>query len=192
MNFSANRGPAGTVIYACFLFVIVFLSPSLFADNEILKPSATTVIIREHPKTGKPYASIAKSGFENENPLPSGKKISIRPDYRMLDPKVKSGEIPYEGPTSDRRKVYAFAAGLAALGTAGGVIAATALPATTASAGATGGAGVFAGAGVAVTAGTAGAVHLASKEDPKKPEDFKHEFRSEEILHPTRSESEKI
>ena len=145
--------------------------------SEVIEETHTKVIVREHPKTGKPYVSIvSRDQPEPKDPFANQRQRYRPPDYRMLDPKLKSGAIPYEGPYSDRKKVYVFAASLATVGTAGGLgIIATAPAATGAAAGGSG--AYFAGAG-AVAAGTTTAAIAASK--PK----------NEEYLH--RSESKKI
>lgn len=160
--------------------LIIFLSvPSGFAD-EVVPQTSTHVVVRDHPKTGKAYVSVTEKGKENVNPLAAG-KYKKRPDYRMLDPKVKSGEIPYEGPVSDRKKVYAFAAGLAAVGVAGGAAVSLAAASAPATAGSAGGAGAFGAAGVGVIAGTAGILQAKTSPDPNKPDDFTHTSESKSL-----------
>ena len=147
--------------------------------SDSIRGTITTVHVREHLKTGKPYIVITKAeASEEEKSKPEQRKSEkvSRPDYRMLSPKVKSGEIPYEGPYSDRRKVYILAGSLIATGIATGVLAATA-PATTVTAGAASASG--AGAGVYTTAGTAvgvtsvSAALLKARSEPNQ-EDFIH------------------
>ena len=76
-------------------------------------------------------------------------KQEIRPDYRLLELDVKSGEIPYSGPVSSRTKVYVLAGALAA----GGIVGAAAMSVAAAGAApsAAGAAGLGAGAGLAAT-----------------------------------------
>jgi hypothetical protein len=116
-----------------------------------------------------------------DEPIPNspfgfqGKAVT-RPDYRMLDPNVKEGQIPYEGPFSDRRKVYLFAATLMTVGAVGGAVGTAAAPAA-AGAGAAGGGGYLAAGAAGTGAGVAGA-HLATKENPEDDE-FMRETKSE-------------
>lgn len=154
---------------------------SLAAENEIFPKTRTQVVVREHPRTGKPYVVITDPGKEALDPFTAIRtaKPMMRPDYRMLDPNIKRGSIPYEGPVSDRKKVYIFAATLATLGTVGGAAIIAAAPAAT-GAGAAGGAGMYAGAGAGVTAGTVAGTFAATKSDPKK-ETFTHTAESKEL-----------
>ncbi len=134
--------------------------------SEVISETGSKVIIREHPKTGKPYVVIAPENLSAEAGFfPNSKKFS-RPDYRLLDPKVKSGQIPYDGPYSDSKRIYIFAATMATLG-AGGLVGAAVMPATGAAAAASGGASYLA-AGGALAAGTAGVAVASTKSDPKK------------------------
>ncbi|MBI3313243.1 MAG: hypothetical protein HYZ83_03330 [Candidatus Omnitrophica bacterium] len=162
----------------CLTLILVLVFGHVYAeDTEVLPKTNTKVLVREHPKTGEPYvAVISASEADRGGPFAGMKKISIRPDYRMLDPKIKSGTIPYEGPYSSRKKVYVFAASMAALGIGGAAL----LPvASVTGAGATGGAGALAGAGAGVAAGTAGAVAAAKRQDPEKKDDFTNIAKSE-------------
>jgi len=146
-----------------------FVIPGTFS-SEIIDDTQTRAIVREHPKTGRPYVSIIPSEAPDPpDPFTGQKGQIIRPDYRLLDPKIKSGEVPYEGPVSDRTKVYIFAASLATLGTVG----ALALPVAAGTGAASGGAGAYLAGGAAVTAGSAGAWSAAAAPDPKK-EDYDH------------------
>ena len=166
----------GAVRILCFFLMIVFVAGSSFADQtEVLPTTNTKVVVREHPKTGEPYVAIIPAGEPDRGGPFAGMKRISRPDYRMLDPKIKSGQIPYEGPVSDRKKVYLFAASIAALGIGGAVLLPIA-PATGAAA--SGGAGIYAGAGAGVAAGTAGAVAISTRES-KKQEDYTHTAKSE-------------
>lgn len=123
-------------------------------ENEVMQKPIAEVFIREHPQTGKPFVSI-RSENNPTDPFKGFVKREVRPDYKMLDAYAKG--IPYDGPISDRTKVYVFAATIATLGVAGSVVAAAALPAA-ASTGATGGAGFYGATGVAIAVGTAGTV----------------------------------
>ena len=163
--------------------LIICRAPAAIFSSEIIEETQTRVILREHPKTGKPYVSIVSSEVpEPPDPFTGRRGRIIRPDYRLLDPKVKSGEIPYEGPVSDRTKIYIFAASLATLGT----VSALALPVAASTGAASGGAGAYLAGGAAVTAGSAGAYSVAAASDPKK-EDYAH--TSEYALrHPEQSE----
>ena len=135
--------------------------------SEVIPESSAEVIVREHPKTGKPYVVITSTGSADRDPF-SGKHLKAqRPDYRMLDPKMKSGQIPYEGPYSSRKKVYILAATLATVGTVGGTAIIAAAPAAT-GAGAAGGAGAYGAAGGAVAAGTISTAALQTRSDPEK------------------------
>ncbi len=157
--------------------VLCSLHISFLQASEVFRETNSQVIVREHPKTGKPYVVITPAGVTSETVFfPSSKKFS-RPNYRMLDPKVKSGQIPYDGPYSDSKRIYIFAATMATLG-AGGLVGAAMLPAT-GTAAATGGAGYLAAGGV-VAAGTTAAVVTASK---PKTDEFIQSSKSESIDH---------
>ena len=134
---------------ACFIS-LMFITNSLFAsDSEVVSgmkeiiPASevaavetnTDVKVRNHPLTGIPYVGIVSKTAPGAGNIlfPEYKKVS-RPDYRMLDCKMKSGEIPYDGPTSNRTKVYVFAASLATAGVLGGTLLPV-VPATGAAAG---------------------------------------------------------
>ncbi len=162
-----------------FILVLNFLisCQSIIDASEVIPETNSKVVVREHPKTGKPYVVIASNDFQNQSFFPNSQKFS-RPDYRLLDPKVKSGEIPYDGPYSDSKRIYIFAASLATLGTVGGAIGLAVLPASTGVA-ATGG-GAYLAAGSAVAAGTAGATVIKSKSDPHK-DDFTQASESKSI-----------
>ena len=148
-----------------------FLSVCLLASNafatEVIEPTRTQVIVRAHPKTGKSYVSIVSS----DAPVPpdpfGGQKSYAPPDYRLLDPKVKAKDVPYDGPYSDRTKVYILAASLATVGAVGGTAIIAAAPAATGAA-ASGGAGAYLAGGTAVVAGSAAEYAVASRPDPKK------------------------
>ncbi len=166
-----------------FLVSSLVFQPGIRAEegSEVFRPTGTQVAVREHPKTGKPYVTIIGKDGTRTSPALTGKIEQIaRPDYRMLDPKVKSGQIPYHGPVSDRKKVYILAGTLATVGVAGSLAASTAIPAATASTGAAGGAGLYGAAGVGVITGTASGVWLKSRPNPHQ-NDFDLKSGSHEI-----------
>lgn len=144
--------------------------------SEVVPETNTSVLVREHPKTGKPYVVITSKDAVQQSYFQSSKKVS-RPDYRLLDPKVKSGQIPYDGPYSDSKRIYIFAASVATLG-AGSLVTAAALPAAASSgAAAAGGGGAYLAAGGAVAAGTTAAA-LASTKPNSKTDSFVQESAS--------------
>ncbi len=135
--------------------------------SEVIPETNSEVIVREHPKTRKPYVVITSAESAAKDPF-SGKRVTVqRPDYRMLDPKIKSKDVGYEGPYSSRKKVYVLAATLATVGAVGGTAIIAAAPAATGT-GAAGGAGAFGAAGGAVAAGTISTAALQTKSDPEK------------------------
>lgn len=138
-----------------FILCLTVLPGLLSAQNEVIKEPIAKVYVREHPQTGKQFVSIRAEG-EFRDPFKSFVKREIRPDYKMLEAHAKG--VPYDGPVSDRTKVYVFAATIATLGVAGSVVAAAAFPAAATTGCATGGTGLLGTAGVAVAAGTAGTV----------------------------------
>jgi len=143
------------------VLVAFFCASHLYAaENEVLQEGGTKVFIREHPQTGKPFVSLRKEGSAQD--LFKGfVKREFRPDYRMLDAKTKSGDVPYDGPVSDLKKVYIFAATMMTLGVAGG-IATVAMPVGAAASGVSGSTGLLGAGAVTVVAGTAGTVALKS------------------------------
>ena len=148
--------------------LILNLSAGFASASEVIENAPARVLVREHPKTGKPYISIVSKEAADTDPLQSLKTEKLaRPDYRMLDPKMKSGQIPYEGPVSDRKKVYILAGTLAAGGVIGGTLIAAVAPAA-AAAGSGAGAGAYAAGGAAVAAGTVSASVLSTRPDPDK------------------------
>ena len=167
----------GLLAMTVLLLAQTKIIPAAFS-SEIIDETKTRVIIREHPKTGKPYVSIISTEIpEPPDPFTGQRGRILRPDYRMLDAKVKSGQIPYDGPVSDRTKVYIFAASLMTLGTVGGALAIAAAPAAT-GAGASGGAGALLAGGTAVTAGSAATYSIAAASDPKKEDySYKSEYQ---------------
>ncbi len=165
-------------------FVLLVFSASIFA-SEVVDTTHTQVVVREHPKTHRPYVSIVS----NDEPVPrdpfTGQRKSYsRPDYRMLDPKVKNGEIFYDGPSSDNKKIYIFAASLMTIGVVGGAVGMAAAPAATGATASGGGAYLAAGSAVAGSAAAAGVISSKSSDNEK----YKHE--SESLL--VRLKNEKV
>ncbi len=162
-----------------FLFVIIVFVIFPFATvtlnaNEVNIENQTAVVVREHPQTGRPYLCVVKTGEATRKIFYGLQKKFKRPDYRLLDPHVSPKEAGYDGPVSDRTKVYALAAG--------GVAAYAALPVSAAGGAAAGGAALYAGAGVGVAAGTL-SLHWAMVQD-ERPDDFTHTSLSRELSNP--------
>lgn len=148
------------------LFLLLILPAAYAAESEVVPQVREKILVREHIRTGKPYVVITNDAARN--PLASLPVATrMRPDYRMLDPKVKKNSIPYQGPVSDRKKVYIFAGTIAALGTAGGAAIIATAPAAT-GVGAAGGAGGYAAAGTAVGVGSVSTALLQTRPDPDK------------------------
>lgn len=158
-------------------FTLIYSVP--LQASEVIEETPTQVIIREHPKTGQPYVAIVPLSEKNPKDPFTGQKKFSRPDYRMLDPKIKKGPIPYDGPYSSRKKVYILAATLAAVGTAGGVAGLATAPAATGAAASGGGAGAYFAGGTAVAAGSAAAVTVAARSNPKD-DNYIHRSESKE------------
>lgn len=144
------------------------------AVNELPAQGKYEVRILENPNMKKPFVVI---GYRDVAPSPhltgpSGKYS--RPDYRMLDYRTKPKDVGYDGPVSDRTKVYVFAATVAA----SGLVVASTLPvaAASASASAAGGGIAFTAAGTAVAVGTVSSALLAQRPDPNR-DSFIHESR---------------
>ncbi len=135
------------------MLVFSILAGNVFSENEVLTENTGKVIVRKHTKTGKPYAALVFADLKVDPRIEDEVFPVSRPDYRMLDPQAKSSDFHYEGPVSDRKKIYIFAGTLAALGAAGGI--AGALAPAASSGGAAGGAGLFAGASALTVAGSA-------------------------------------
>lgn len=170
----ASRFPSFFVI---LVLSLVFSLPGFTQTDEVLGERKARVVIRNHPKTGRPYVSIvsaetplAPESFEEPPSL-------VRPDYRLLDPKVKSGEIPYAGPVTDRKKVYILAAALAGLGVAGGVAGLSV--AASSAGGSASGAGAYAG-GAALTGSGSAAAALKARTDDSADE-FSRAAESHEL-----------
>lgn len=163
--------------FAVMLFISAASSNS-FA-SEVIEETRTQVIVREHPKTGQPYVSIVSADNPDpKDPFTGQRQKFSRPDYRLLDPKIKAKDIPYEGPYSSRKKVYVFAASIAAVGAAGGIAGLATAPAATGAAGASGGAGAYM-AGAGAVAGTAAAASVHATTGTREP-NFIHRSESKE------------
>ena len=166
-------------ILSTILLILFFLSP--LYGSEVIEDTHTRVVVREHPKTGKPYVSIVSADKPlSEDPFAGMRGKMSRPNYRMLDPKVKPGEIPYEGPYSSSTKIYVFAATLATLGVAGGAIGMAAIPASAATTGAASGGAAYVAAGSAVAVGTVAATEIATRPNPKG-DDFVQVSKSKSV-----------
>ncbi|MCM8775638.1 MAG: hypothetical protein NC930_04720 [Candidatus Omnitrophica bacterium] len=172
-----------------FTLLLIFQWMSLLPGydvlaSEVIPQTDTKVVIRKHPRTGEPYVCIIPStGEVSRNPLPALQGTVSRPDYRLLDPNVKAREVPYQGPYSNRKRVYILAASLATVGTVGGAVGLAAAPAATGTA-ASGGAGVFAAGGTAVVTGAAAAVHAQTKINPED-ENYSHTAQAESVRLPS-------
>ena len=149
------------------LFVIFIFTRSLQA-SEVLPETDSKIIVREHPKTGKPYVVIAPQDLVPEIGFFQESKKYSRPDYRLLDPKVKSGTIPYDGPYTDSKRIYIFAASLATLGTVGGVVGMALVPASASAGAAATGSGTYLAAGGVLAGGSAAAAVHSTASNPKK------------------------
>lgn len=156
------------------MLLMLWMPWGLAEANEIVPEIPGEVVVREHPKTGLPYVSIVNPQKPQVQLMRDAKKYN-RPDYRMLDPKVKPRDVQYDGPVSDRKKIYLLAGALAA----GGIAGYAALPTTAAGGGAAAGAGAYAAASAAVTAGTF-STHWAMTQD-ERPDDFTQVSMSREI-----------
>ena len=164
----------------CLLSMLLHVWIAQLHASEVMESSHTRVLIREHPKTGRPYVSIVPERPEiSPDPFQNLRTRFTRPDYRMLDPKVKPGEIPYDGPYSSSTKVYLFAASLATLGTVGGAVGLAVLPASTG--GAASGAGAYLTSGAAIAVGTAAGAQAAMRGNSKQ-DDFTQISKSQDTL----------
>lgn len=143
------------------LILLMVQIPARGQENEILRESVAKVYVREHPQTGKPFVSL-RMGNPAQDPFKGFTKREIRPDYKMLEADSKG--VPYDGPVSDLKKVYVFAATMMTLGAAGVVVTA-ALPAAAAAGASTAGTGVLAG-GAAVATGVAADIVVESQIKP--------------------------
>ncbi len=166
-------------LFAGLMTVLMCASTVCATESELIPASPAKVFMREHPQTGKPFVSL-RVGDKSQDLFKGFTKREVRPDYKMLDAKIKSGAIPYDGPVSDRKKVYIFAATMMTLGVAGGVVTA-AMPAGAAAAGASGGTGLL-GAGALATVGTTvGTVALKSHLSPGE-ENYIHEGKTTAVI----------
>ncbi|MBI4970491.1 MAG: hypothetical protein HZC17_01435 [Candidatus Omnitrophica bacterium] len=154
-------------------------------QSEVKDDSHSQVIIREHPKTGKPYVTIVSSDVPvPADPFTNERNRYSRPDYRMLDPKAKKGDYKYDGPYSDRKKIYIFAASMMTVGVVGGVAGMALAPAATAgTAASAGGGGAYLAAG-AVGTGVAGVATAEALKVKPEDENFVHEGESKTIQTP--------
>ena len=180
--------------FVVLLLIFIFTAPVSAEEipvqiTEINQPevkdeSHSQVIIREHPKTGKSYVTVISS----EEPVPADpfthqRNKYSRPDYRMLDPKAKKGDYIYDGPYSDRTKVYIFAASMVAVGVTGGVAGMALAPAATGTAASAGGGGAYLiGAGVAT--GVGGVVAADALTVKAEDQNFIHEGETKTIQTP--------
>jgi hypothetical protein len=143
------------------------------AENEVIPESGAKVYVREHPQTGKPFVTLS-AGQVARDPFPGFTRREIRPDYRMLEANSKG--IAYDGPVSDRKKVYIFAATMITLGVAGGVVTAAIPASAAAGAGSGAGTGILAGGAVVANAVAADIV-LESQIKPGE-ENYVHEGKT--------------
>ena len=154
-----------------FIFFLLAGTISVSASSEVLPGTRTEVLVRRHPNTDKEYVSIASLDEPRKDLQRIHRGKYSRPDYRLLDPHTKSGEIPYDGPASSRKKVYILAASLAAGGAASAVAGAALFPAAAATTSASGGTGLVAAGAAAAASG--GAVSIRALTQPSDlPEDY--------------------
>jgi hypothetical protein len=163
--------------FAAITCLFVFLGlAGAGPESEVRGIRDTKPVVKVHPKTGKPYVSIVSTAAPQPDPLAGVPRNSARPDYRLLDPGTKPGEVPYEGPYSDRRRVYLFAAALMTVGTVGGAVGIAAAPV---SAGAATGGGAYVAAGSAVAGSASAAAAISQRRPPD--EEFKESSESKTI-----------
>lgn len=156
-----------------FVWVLLFLFPvtALSVENtqEVLRSATKAQMVkRVHPVTKQTFFSIVESGAEE---YPMGLERATprsRPDYRLLERDADASKIYYDGPVSDRKKIYLFAGTVAAVGTVAGTAGLLAAASSTATTGAAGGAGAYAAGGTAVLSGVAGTVAVKSKPDTEQ------------------------
>jgi len=172
------------ICYGLSFLLTVSWGVSLEAASEVLENTPTKVTVKKHPKTGKPFVVIVAANAPEAEEAPAGREeTAARPDYRLLDPKTRAREVNYQGPVSDRTKVYVLAASLATLGAVGGVASSAAIPAgAAASTGSAGGAGAFAAARTAVAAGTVSTAWLKTRPRPDTDE-FTRQSESRVLEH---------
>jgi len=144
---------------------------TLKPESETIIAQDNQVIVREHPKTKRPYVTIASGDTEiEEHTITMPSDTVSRPDYRILSYRVPKDIPPYNGPYSDRTKVYVFAGALIATGIATAAVGAAA-PAAVGAASSGGGAYAVAGTTVGVT--TLATALLKARPDPDEDE-FTH------------------
>ena len=170
------------LIYVVIIsFVLPLEAQEVFQEQEMITPESevfeathTKVLVREHALTREPYVSIVAPDVQTEREIMPGEEHSLtRPDYRMLSYKVKAGDIPYDGPYSDRRKVYIFAGTMIAAGVATAVVGAVAPAAATAGVASAGSVAAYSTAGTAVGVVTLSSTLLKMRPDPHR-DDFTH------------------
>ncbi len=140
--------------------------------DEVVPVTPFRTVERIHPKTGKPYVTLTPEP-SRPDPLERQHSRYRRPDYRMLKADSFRGEIDYDGPSSDRTKIYVFAGAVATAGTVGGIVLAPAAAAS--SGGAAGGAGGYLAAGSALSAGSVAAGLKATGYGGEERADFVQE-----------------
>lgn len=156
-----------------FLSFIFFFSGTGNASE--MPTGKTRVIEKTQSRTGIPYRSIVSEGKIEEPEVP---RFYARPDYRLLS-SDRYGEVVYEGPVSDRKKVYLFAGTVAAVGVAGGTLGMLAASSSTAAASAGGGTGYLAGGGAVLAGSLAGGLHTV-KRPPQEDYDLKSQAQTVE------------
>ncbi len=162
-------------------FLLIFFTAqtgALIADSEVKDPTHTQIQVCENPKTGRVYVCVVSSDQEKgKNIFGENQKRSSRPDYRMLDYRIKAKDVSYDGPSSDRSKVYLLAGTLAATG----VLAGTLLPVSAATGAAAGGSGLgYGAAGAGLAAGVVSSSIIASRPNPEK-DNYTHESSAKVI-----------
>lgn len=150
-----------------FLILAILFQNVLFAD-EVLTGVPVKIVKKEHPRTGKKFYSVVSEDIQKTGIAAVEKKNYSRPDYRFLDHTVKSGTIPYDGPSSSRKKVYVLAGTVATLGVVGGSVGMMAAASAPVSAGTGSGAVGYLAAGTAVGTGSLSTAWLKSRPDPER------------------------
>jgi hypothetical protein len=129
------------------------------------------VVVRVAPGTQRPFVSIVSDAAATEERfIASSETGRGRPDYRMLAYTVPRDTPLYEGPYSDRTKVYILAGALMTTGIATAAIGAAAPAALGA---ASSGAGAYAAAGTAVGVTTLATALIKARQHPDE-HDFTH------------------
>lgn len=155
-------------VFTGLSLALCLVTTQVFA-NEVFPDFSEKVVMRHHPKTGREYVVLVpQSSLEKNGEVVVNPKMISRPDYAMLRAKGNPSDVQYEGPVSDRTKVYVFAATIATIGAVGGTVGMIAAPAT-AGGSASGGAGYLVG-GALTSGGIWKAVHEMMKA-PQGPQD---------------------